>query len=213
MKILRQVIFWMHLTSGVTAGIFIFIMCITGALLSFESNIIEFAERDMRHTSPPAENAQKLSANEILAKIQTARPDTKPASITIKNEQDAAINISFGREGQVFVNPYTGEVTGEGAKAVRDAFRSMRRARGFDVGDNRPVGNFDGRGYLFFFFGDVRLYIWFPRRFYGSFRRFMVSRPGLSGKGAILTAQNRFLVIASLDNLTATAVVCHIMGE
>ena len=65
--------------SGLTAGIFIFIMCVTGALLSFESNIIEFAERDMRHISPPAENMQRLSVNEILAKIQMAKPNAKPA--------------------------------------------------------------------------------------------------------------------------------------
>jgi len=32
MKLIRKVVFWLHLTAGVLAGIFIFVMCVTGAL-------------------------------------------------------------------------------------------------------------------------------------------------------------------------------------
>lgn len=204
----------MHLTSGVTAGIFIFIMCVTGALLSFESNIVEFAERDMRHISPPAENAQRLSVNEILAGIQMAKPGAKPASITIKNEQDAAINISFGREGQVFVNPYTGEITGEGAKAVRNAFGRIEDAHRWLLmsGDNRPVGKFlmDAANLLFLFLAMSGLYIWFPRRLlWRSFRPVLWFRGGLSGKARDFNWHNTIGFWSSLVLiiLTATAVV------
>ena len=48
----RKVIFWLHLVAGAIGGIVIFIMCVTGALLSFEKNIAEFAERDMRFVAP-----------------------------------------------------------------------------------------------------------------------------------------------------------------
>jgi uncharacterized iron-regulated membrane protein len=214
MKKLRQIIFWMHLTSGVTAGIFIFIMCVTGALLSFESNIIEFAERDMRHIPPPAKNAQRLSVNEILAGIQMAKPGAKPASITIKNDQNAAINISFGREGQVFVNPYTGEITGEGAKAVRDAFGSIEDAHRWLLmsGDNRPVGKslMDAANLLFLFLAMSGLYIWFPRRLlWRSFRPVLWFRGGLSGKARDFNWHNTIGFWSSLVLiiLTATAVI------
>ncbi len=46
MKTFRKLLFWLHLISGLAAGIVIFIMCVTGALLSFEKNITEFAERE-----------------------------------------------------------------------------------------------------------------------------------------------------------------------
>ena len=164
----RKIIFWMHLISGVLAGIFIFIMCVTGALLSFESNILEFAESDMRHVAAPFENVQKLSVNEVLTKIQTAKPDAKPTSISIPGEENAAINISFGREGQAYVNPFTGEITGEGAKNWRGFFRvveDLHRWLAFP-GDGRQVGKSlnDTSNFLFLFLAISGVYIWFPRR-------------------------------------------------
>jgi uncharacterized iron-regulated membrane protein len=75
----RKIIFWLHLISGVLGGIVIFIMCVTGALLSFEKDIAEFAERDMRYVAS-AENPNKLSVREILAKVAEAKPNGKPSS-------------------------------------------------------------------------------------------------------------------------------------
>ena len=66
MKIFRKIIFWLHLISGVLAGIFIFVMCVTGALLSFESNILEFAESGNRVVELPPENAQRLPIQQIV---------------------------------------------------------------------------------------------------------------------------------------------------
>jgi len=48
MKLFRKIVFWLHLISGVIAGVVIFIMSVTGALLSFEKNITGYAEREMR---------------------------------------------------------------------------------------------------------------------------------------------------------------------
>ena len=168
MKIFRKITFWLHLISGVLAGIFIFIMCVTGALLSFESNILEFAESDMRHVAAPPENAPRLSVNEVLTKIQAAKPDAKPTSISIANEENAAVNISFGREGQAYVNPFTGEITGEGAKNWRGFFRfveDLHRWLAFP-GDGRQVGKAlnDAANFLFLFLAISGVYIWFPRR-------------------------------------------------
>src|SRR5437868_2474020 len=128
MQKFRKVIFWLHLISGVLAGIFIFIMCVSGALLSFESNILEFAESEMRVVKPPADNAQRLSINEIIAKIQTAKPSVKPSGITFQNDRNAAVTIALGRDGQIFVDPYTGEITGEGAKGWRGFFSVVEDA-------------------------------------------------------------------------------------
>ena len=168
MKTFRKITFWLHLISGVLAGIFIFIMCVTGALLSFESNILEFAESDMRHVAAPPENAPRLSLNDVLTKIQTAKPDAKPSSISIANEENAAVNISFGREGQAYVNPFTGEITGEGAKNWRGFFRfveDLHRWLAFP-GDGRQVGKAlnDAANFLFLFLAISGVYIWFPRR-------------------------------------------------
>src|SRR5687768_6405880 len=113
MNLFRKILFWLHLISGVIAGVVIFIMSVTGALLSFEKDIAEYFERDMRRVAP-VENARPLTAQEVLAKVLEAKPQAKPSALALPNEPNAAWQVSLGREGQIFVNPYTGAITGEG---------------------------------------------------------------------------------------------------
>ena len=80
MKQFRKIIFWLHLISGVLGGIVIFIMCVTGALLSFETNIAEFAEREMRFVAPTGK-CQETFVQEIIAKVSEAKPNAKPSAI------------------------------------------------------------------------------------------------------------------------------------
>jgi uncharacterized iron-regulated membrane protein len=186
MKTFRQIIFWLHLISGVVAGVVIFIMSVTGALLSFEKNITEFAERDMRVVAIPA-NAQKLSVEEILGKVSEAKPNAKPSAVTVQNDPSAAVNIALGREGQVFVNPYTGEITGEGATGLRGFFRTMTDWHRWIAlsGDNRPIGKaITGACNLAFLFLAISgIYIWFPRRWsWRHFRSAMIFRWNVKGR-------------------------------
>ena len=187
MKKFRKIIFWLHLTSGVVAGIVIFIMSVTGALLSFEKNIIEFAEREMRTIALPSENAQRLPIGEIIAKAREAKPGAIPSNITLQNEADAAALVALGRDGQVFVNPYTGEITGEGAKSVREFFRTTTDLHRWLAlsGDGRAVGKaITGACNLAFLFLAISgFYIWFPRRWtWRHFREAMVFRWKVKGK-------------------------------
>lgn len=168
MKIFRKILFWSHLVAGASAGIFIFIMCVTGALLSFEHNILDFAEREQRVVEIPAENAKRLSINEIVGKVIEAKPNAKPSNITLRNEKDAAATVALGREGQVFVNPYTGAITGEGAKGFRGFFRVVEDGHRWLAlsGGGRSVGkSLNGAANLLFLFLAISgVYIWFPRR-------------------------------------------------
>ena len=214
MKQFRKIIFWLHLISGVLAGIFIFIMCVTGAILSFESNILEFAESDMRFVAVPSENSQKLSANEIITKIQAAKPNVKPTSISIANEENAAINVSFGREGQAYVNPFTGEITGEGAKNWRGFFRVVEDLHRWLAipGDGRQVGKAlnDAANFLFLFLAISGVYIWFPRRLsWRHFKAALTFRRKVKGKARDFNWHTviGFWSSLVLIILTATAVV------
>jgi uncharacterized iron-regulated membrane protein len=164
----RKILFWLHLISGVLAGIFIFIMCVTGALLSFEPNILASAESEMRSVKPPTENAQRLSINEIIAKVQSVKPNAKPSGITLQNDKNAAATIALGRDGQIFVNPYTGEITGEGSAGWRGFFRVTEDAHRWLAlsGSGRAVGKSlnDAANLLFLFLAISGFYIWFPRQ-------------------------------------------------
>ena len=187
MKQFRKIIFWIHLICGATAGIFIFLMCVTGALLSFQPNILSFAERDMRYIQPPSDNAVRLSINEIIAKVKGAKPDAKPSNITFQNDKNAAANIALGREGQIFVNPYSGEITGEGAKGYRGFFRTVEDLHRWLAlsGDGRAVGKAinDAGNLIFLLLAISGVYIWFPRRLsWKHFKAAMTFRRKVKGK-------------------------------
>jgi uncharacterized iron-regulated membrane protein len=168
MKTFRKILFWLHLTAGVIAGIVIFIMSVTGALLSFEKNIAEYFERDMRYVSAPGENTPKLSVTEILTKVREAKPEAKPSGISLPNEPNAAWQVALGREGTIYVNPYTGAITGDGAKGVRGFFRTVTDLHRWIAlsGDGRAIGRaITGACNLAFLFLAISgIYIWFPRR-------------------------------------------------
>ena len=214
MKTFRKITFWLHLISGVFAGIFIFIMCVTGALLSFESNILDYSERDMRVVQMPLENAQHLPIQQLIAKISEAKPNVKPSNITLQNDKSAAATVALGRDGQIFVNPYTGEITGEGAKNWRGFFRVVEDLHRWLAipGDGRFVGKTlnDAANFLFLFLAVSGVYIWFPRRWsWKHFKAALTFRWKITGKArdfnwhTVIGFWSSFVLII----LTATAVV------
>lgn len=157
-------LFWLHLIAGVLGGIVIFIMCVTGALLSFEKNIIEFSERDQRVV---AVGEKRLSAQEILERVVAEKPDAKPSSLFMTSDLASAATVALGREGQVFVDPYTGALTGSGNAAVRGFFRFNTDLHRWIAmsGDGRPIGKAitGATNLMFLFLAISGIYIWFPR--------------------------------------------------
>jgi len=154
------------LTAGLLAGVVIFIMCVTGALLAFERQTIELFESEARWVQVQ-DGAERLGPSEVLAKVLEARPNAKPSAIAIKDEDGAAWEITLGREGAVFANPYTGEITGESNKGVRGAMSTLRDWHRWIAlsGDQRPVGKAitGASNLLFLFLAISGIYIWFPR--------------------------------------------------
>jgi uncharacterized iron-regulated membrane protein len=186
MKQFRSILFWLHLLAGIVGGIVIFIMCVTGAALSFEKDIAKYAEREMRYVTPP-QDANRLPVETILAKVSEARPQAKPASIALSNEPNAAWQVSLGRGQTAFVNPYTGEITGEGAKGWHSFFGLMTDLHRWIAlsGDGRPVGKaITGACNLMFLFLAISgIYIWFPRRFsWKHFKAALTLRWKIKGK-------------------------------
>ncbi|HEV8160011.1 MAG TPA: PepSY-associated TM helix domain-containing protein [Pyrinomonadaceae bacterium] len=187
MKLFRKVIFWLHLAAGVLAGIFIFVMCVTGALLSFESNILEYAEREMRVVEVPSESQNRLPVQELVAKVLAEKPNAKPSNITLQTDKMASATVTLGREGQVFINPYTGAIIGEGAKGWRGFFRVVEDAHRWLAlsGGRRNVGKSinDAANLLFLFLAISGVYIWLPRRLnWKHFKAATVFRSKVKGK-------------------------------
>lgn len=213
MKTFRKVIFWTHLTAGLLGGIVIFIMSVTGAALSFEKNIIEYFEKDQRYVAVP-ENGQILGPQEVLGKVREARPDAKPSAVSILNRPDSAYTVALGREGQVFVNPYTGAITGTGSPVARSFFRFMTDLHRYIAlsGDGRPIGKAitGACNMMFLLLAISGIYIWFPRQLvWRQMKPVMWFRRGISGKARDFNWHNTigFWTSLVLIVLTLTGIV------
>ncbi len=64
----RKTVFWLHLSAGVSAGVFILIMAATGVMLSFERQIVEFANRNIEYVSVPQD--PHLRSLRLLATVR-----------------------------------------------------------------------------------------------------------------------------------------------
>jgi uncharacterized iron-regulated membrane protein len=186
MKRLRKIIFWCHLPVGVIAGVVILIMCVTGVLLAYEKQITSWADTRGYRSAPPTAETQHLPLETLVAKAREAR-GANPSAITLKSDPAAPGEIAFGRETTLFVNPYSGQVLGEGSQRVRSFFRTVtdwHRWLGAK-GDNRNVAraiagacNF---GFLFLVVSGF--YLWWPRSWnLKALRSITWFRRGLPGK-------------------------------
>ena len=170
MKLFRKVIFWCHLVAGVTAGIIILMMSVTGVLLTYEKQITYWADTRGYHASPPSTPASRLPVDTLLAKAKEARPGATPATVTLRSDPSAPAEVGFGREGNLFVNSYTGAVLGGGSTGVRAFFRGVTDWHRWLGASGEGAGRGIGRAitgaanFVFLFIVMSGFYLWWPRK-------------------------------------------------
>ena len=230
MKRLRKIVFWCHLPVGVIAGVVILIMCVTGVLLAYEKQITSWADTRGYAAAPPTADARHLPVETLLAKAREVR-GTNPTAITLKSDPSAPAEIAFGRDAAaLFVNPYSGQVLGEGSPRVRNFFRTVtdwHRWLGAK-GDNRNVARaITGACNLgFLFLVTSGFYLWWPRNWnLKAVRNVTWFRRGLPGKARDFNWHNTigfwcapalFLVVISAVVISYTwagNLVYRIVGE
>jgi uncharacterized iron-regulated membrane protein len=107
MKRVRSIVFWMHLCAGVAAGVVILVMSVTGAALALKPQILNAVEKDVRFVTPPS-SASRLGVQALVDSVQRARPDNRPATVTLQADPAAAAAVALGRDGTIYVEPYSG---------------------------------------------------------------------------------------------------------
>jgi uncharacterized iron-regulated membrane protein len=131
---LRKIIFWAHLGTASLAGIFIFIMSVTGAALAYQQEITDWGNRAYR-SAPPSPGATKLPLETVLSRLRDAEPSATPSQIVVSSDVDAPLSVRLGRqEGSrtVFVNPYTAAIVATaGTNSVDEAMRRIEGVHRF----------------------------------------------------------------------------------
>jgi uncharacterized iron-regulated membrane protein len=208
MQTFRTVLFWTHLTSGVVAGVVIFIMSFTGAALALQPQILLWAERAQRRVVPPV-GAERLPPETILSRVVAKRPDLVATGLTIEHDPTLAAAVTLamlnvrgtGERGTrpasagvapqttVYVDPYSGHILGQldPASGARRFFRittDWHRWLALN-GDGRTAGRWitGVSNAAFLVLALTGLYIWIPRvSTWPAFRAVLLFRRGLSGK-------------------------------
>lgn len=187
MKRVRRVVFWCHLFAGVTAGVVVLIMSVTGALLAFQPQVLAFVERDARSVSVPGQADARLGAQEILARAVEARPDLKPSGLTIQADPSVAASVTLGREGNIYLNQYTGELLGESSTGWRKFFRSVEdwhRWLGVS-GDGRATAKAvtGACNAAFLMLAVTGVFIWWPKKWnWQQVSQVVLFKRGLAGR-------------------------------
>jgi uncharacterized iron-regulated membrane protein len=183
--LLRKIVFWLHLTAGVIAGLVILIMSATGVVLTYEKQMIAWADRSDA-ALPPDASAQRLPVDELIAAARTAA-DGPVTNLTISSVPGAPALATIGPR-ILTLNPYTGQVLGDSAPGLRPIFRSVttwHRYLGAEAGPirqtMRAVTGWSNFLFLFIVLGGA--YLWLPKRWtWAQVRQVVWFKGGLSGK-------------------------------
>jgi uncharacterized iron-regulated membrane protein len=195
MKLFRKILFWCHLTTGVIAGIVILIMSVTGVLLTYEKQMIAWADTRNYQVAPPTATTPRLPVETLLAKVREAQPGATLTSVTLRADatEPAAIALAAnpgagpGGARTLFVNPYTGAVLGESAQGIRNFFRVVTDwhrwlgAKGENRATARAITGTCNLGFLFIVVSGF--YLWWPRTWtWTQFKNVLWFKRGLPSK-------------------------------
>lgn len=195
MELFRKVLFWCHLTVGVIGGLVILMMSVTGVLLTYERQIIAWADTRNYQVVPPSTGAARLPVESLLAKVRETQPGANITTVTMRADTSEPASVALaaapgagpGSARTIFANPYTGDVLGEGAKGVRKFFHVMTDwhrwlgAHGESRATARAITGACNLGFLFIVSSGI--YLWWPRkRAWQQFKQILWFRRGLPGK-------------------------------
>ena len=186
MKSFRTAVFWIHLAAGAAAGIVIFIMSLTGVALTYEKQVIEWADR-RAWTAPAGASVQQHLPPETLLASAGAKGGAAAMAITLRADATAPATVTLEGNKALLVDPYSGNVIGEPPAAIRSFFRTMTLWHRYLAleGASRATGKWvtgvANLGFLFLVLSG--LYLWFPRAWnWIQFRNILWFRTGVSSK-------------------------------
>lgn len=176
----------MHLICGAVAGVVVLIMSITGVVLTYEKQMLEWADRGA-WTAPSPVGARHLPPETLLAKVAAAQPGAAPTGVTLRANAAAPATVTLEGNKSLLVDPYTGTIIGEPPAGLRNFFRSMTvwhrylALEGTSRATGRAITGAANLGFLFIVLSGI--YLWFPRVWtWLQFKHVLWFRGGLPGK-------------------------------
>ncbi len=178
---LKKIFFQIHWFLGITAGLILSIMGVTGAIYSYEQPIQNWL--NPASYTVQTEKQDKLTPAELYQHFQKTDPEMKINSITVAKDPTASSSINIVKEGArkgytMMINPYTAEVLPE--IKGREFFKFIEQLhRNLTIG---PVGKqlTGACTLMLIFFVLSGLYLRWPKKH--SFKQWLMLKPQLKGR-------------------------------
>lgn len=162
----RKTIFWMHLACGISAGIIVLMMSVTGVILTYERQMQVWEDRS--YYAEPEAGQQRMTADELID-ASRALEGFEPDSLLISSDETAPAVLRQGRGATQYLNPYTGEAYSPHSDSMSAFFATVRGwHRWFNVtGEGRATArDITGAANLMFLFLVLSgIYLWLPKIF------------------------------------------------
>lgn len=161
----RKIIFWSHLVAGIAAGIVIFIMSLTGVLITYEYQMVENANKSLYSSEAAGREPLSLDQIRTAASLELGRDIS---GVVVWNDPSVAVQATYDRRGGAFMDPYTGEFLGTGAEGVQNFLAPLRNLhRELSAGaSGRAITG--ASNVLFIFILISGIYLWLPKIWNGA---------------------------------------------
>ncbi|HEM7759639.1 PepSY domain-containing protein [Acinetobacter baumannii] len=112
----KKFLFQIHWFLGISAGLILSIMGVTGAIYSYDQQILKWVNTDSYVVQ--VQSSPKLTPAQLYQHFTTIQPEIKINSITIAKDPTASSVVNIEKEGErrgynMMVNPYTAQVLPE----------------------------------------------------------------------------------------------------
>lgn len=162
---LRRLLFWLHLTCGVTVGLIMLVLSVTGTLLIFEKQVLSYS--DSKYLPAVLPMAAKLPMESLLEKVKGVS-GVRPSAIAVPSDAKLPISITVGRDQVYLVDPYLGTVVGPVSPKLRSFYTTvtgLHRWFGLEGKSREVVKTIKGIATLVVvFLAASGLLIWLPRQ-------------------------------------------------
>lgn len=163
----RKILFWLHLTIGCVSGLLILLMSVTGVLLTYERQTVSWIERrPLRQALSAHQTDQKpLPLESLVSAVSREESLPAAASFVLRPSAIEPVEISLGRDGVIYADPYDGRVLSHGSPAARAFFREVTAwHRWLGQSPRSFARSFTGASNLLFLGLIVSgFYLWLPR--------------------------------------------------
>lgn len=125
----RTVLFRLHWALGLTAGLVLALVGITGAMLSYEEAVTAFVDADRAEIT--VADRPRLGPEALVARLEAQRPGLKVNALTFSGDPAVTPRARFvsdaktgARPPSVYLDPYDG--TERGAARLEETFATIR---------------------------------------------------------------------------------------